>query len=188
MSPRRWKDLDGRERRRLTARTFIVIAVAWTVLIGVYYLLPLDGGSGWEVTIRLVSGIVLFGVVLVWQLRHISTADVPELRAVRALGVIIPLFLVVFASTYLSLSHSSASHFSESLNHTAALYLTVTVFATVGFGDIVPKGDLARTFVTIQMILDLIVIGAVARLLINAARTGLDSEQGPERPPRDLPP
>jgi voltage-gated potassium channel len=122
--------------------------------------------------VGLVLGIVAFAVVFAWQLHRVRNADLPGLRAVQALGGAIPLFLVAFAAGYLSLSHSAASHFSEPLNHTGALYLVVTIFSTVGFGDITPKGDLARAIVSIQMILDLIVIGAVVRLLTTAAKGG----------------
>jgi hypothetical protein len=48
--------------------------------------------------------------------------------------------LITFAAVYLSLSESSDTHFSEPLNHTGALYLVITVFSTVGFGDITPEG------------------------------------------------
>ena len=93
----------------------------------------------------------------------------------HALGVAIPLFLFVFAVVYLSLSQSSPTRFSEPLNHTGALYLVITVFSTVGFGDITPKGDLARIVASIQMLLDLVVIGAVVRLLTTAAKSGRES-------------
>jgi voltage-gated potassium channel len=53
------------------------------------------------------------------------------------------------------------------------LYLAVTVFSTVGFDDITPRGDLARIVVSIQMLLDLVVIGAVVRLLTTAAKSGM---------------
>lgn len=43
------------------------------------------------------------------------------------------------------LSNASAVTFSEQLDHTRALYLAITVFSTVGFGDITSKTDLART-------------------------------------------
>jgi hypothetical protein len=56
-----------------------------------------------------------------------------------------------------------------------ALYFTVTVFSTVGFGDITAKTDGARALVSVQMILDLILIASVARLLVTAARTSLGS-------------
>ena len=83
---------------------------------------------------------------------------------------------MVFAIVYLSLSQSSATHFSEPLDHTGALYLVITVFSTVGFGDITPESDGARIVVSIQMLLDLVVLGAVVRLLVNVAKSGLDSD------------
>ena len=70
---------------------------------------------------------------------------------------------------------SWSGHPSEPLNHTGALYLVITVFSTVGFGDITPKGDLARIVTSIQMLLDLVVIGAVVRLLTTAAKSGRES-------------
>ena len=42
----------------------------------------------------------------------------------------------------------SASNFSEPLTRTGALYFTVTVFSTVGFGDITAKTEAARLVVT----------------------------------------
>jgi hypothetical protein len=46
----------------------------------------------------------------------------------------------------------------------------VVAFATVGFGDIVPKTDTARLVVMLQIILDLIFIGLVARILVEAVQ------------------
>jgi hypothetical protein len=46
----------------------------------------------------------------------------------------------------------SASAFGERLTHTDGLYFTVTVFSTVGFGDITAKSQAARLVVTGQMI------------------------------------
>jgi hypothetical protein len=91
---------------------------------------------------------------------------------------------------YLSLSDATATNFSESLDHTGALYLAITVFSTVGFGDITPQSDLARIATSIQMLLDLVVIGAVVRLLTTAAKTGLGGpatpdDGGPTVPPAD---
>ena len=65
----------------------------------------------------------------------------------------------------------SAPHaFSEPLNRTAALYFAVTLFSTVGLGDIAPVSQAARAVVTIQMVADLIVIAVVVRLIFGAAR------------------
>ena len=165
--------------RREVTRTVIAVAIAWALLFGIYYVIPFTDLTSGESLIRLVLGIAAFAVVLAWQLRRVMDADLPVLRAIQALGGTIPLFLVTFAALYLSLSQASTTHFSEPLNHTGALYLAITVFSTVGFGDITPEGDLARIVMSIQMLLDLVVIGAVVRLLTTAAKAGRgDSASG----------
>ncbi|RYP86264.1 two pore domain potassium channel family protein [Nocardioides guangzhouensis] len=71
------------------------------------------------------------------------------------------------------MSNSAPSTFSEPLNHTRALYFTTTVFASVGFGDITAETDRSRALVSTQMILDLVILGAVVRRLVTAVRTRL---------------
>jgi voltage-gated potassium channel len=173
--PPRWIDLDRRQRRRAVLGMMISVALAWALLFGIYYLIPFTDRTGAESLVRLVLGIAFFAGVLAWQLRQVTRAELPGLRAIHALGVAIPLFLLVFAIVYLSLSQSSATRFSEPLNHTGALYLVITVFSTVGFGDITPEDDLARIVTSIQMLLDLVVLGAVVRLLTTAAKSGRES-------------
>ena len=104
-------------------------------------------------------------------------ADPPDLEgraagapAIEALGIVISVFLVAFSSIYLAMSHQSVTTFSEGLDHVKALYFAVTIFSTVGFGDITPRTDVARIVVAVQMLLDLVLIGAVVRLLFDAAR------------------
>ena len=184
MTPRRLSELEKTERRRAWIRTIAVLALAWIVLITVYYLVPpgvlparhhRDAG----LFLHLSAAAALFAVILAAQARRILAADLPELRAIEALGFVIPLFLIIFAAVYLSLSNSSPAMFSEQLDHTRALYFAITVFSTVGFGDITPKTDLAMIVVSIQMLLDLVIIGAVVRLLLNAAQAGLARARGP---------
>jgi voltage-gated potassium channel len=173
--PPRWIDLNRRQRRRAVIGMMISVALAWALLFGIYYLIPFTDRTGAESLVRLVLGIAFFAGVLAWQLRQVTGAELPGLRAIHALGVAIPLFLLVFAVVYLSLSQSSPTRFSEPLNHTGALYLVITVFSTVGFGDITPEDDLARIVASIQMLLDLVVLGAVVRLLTTAAKSGRES-------------
>jgi len=169
----RWTELDRSRRHRMIVRTILEVILTWVLLFGIYYLIPFTDRTSAEAVARFALGIVVFVLVFAWSLRRVTRAEFPGLRAVRALGVAIPLFLVVFAVLYLSLSQASATHFSEPLDHTGALYLVITVFSTVGFGDITPEGNLARISVSIQMLLDLVVIGAVVRLLTTAAKTGI---------------
>jgi uncharacterized membrane protein len=58
-----------------------------------------------------------------------------------------------------------------------ALYFAVTVFATVGFGDIAAHSQLARGVVTAQMIVDFLFLGIVARVLLGAVKVGRGAGQ-----------
>ena len=60
------------------------------------------------------------------------------------------------------------------------LYFTVTVFATVGFGDISPASQAARLLVMLQMILNLLVLGVGIQVFLGAVqRSRQDEAQGP---------
>lgn len=65
------------------------------------------------------------------------------------------------------------------MTRTDALYFTVTVFTTVGFGDITATSQLTRRLVTIQMILDLLIVGLGIRVLLSAVERGRQ-RQGPD--------
>ena len=180
-TPRRLSDLDERERRRALLQTIATIVIAWILFVGAYYVVPIGDKSGSRAVVRLCLDVVLVGLVLVWQISRIARAELPEVRAIEALGIIVGFFLVILSALYLSLSHATPSTFTEPLDHTRALYLTITIFSTVGFGDITPKTDLARILVSIQMLLDLVIIGVLVRFLITAAQSRF-GQRGQESP------
>jgi voltage-gated potassium channel len=96
---------------------------------------------------------------------------------VRAIGITataLVLLLIVFSASYVSMSYQNTANFSEPLDRAGALYFCVTVLSTVGFGDIVPRTGAARLVVSLQMLLDLVLIGAVARIIVEAARRGVE--------------
>ena len=70
------------------------------------------------------------------------------------------------------MQRASAANFTQPLTRTDALYFTVTVFSTVGFGDISPKSEAARVILIIQMLGDIALLGAGARVLLGAVRRG----------------
>jgi Ion channel len=152
--------------------TFLRAAGSTAVLLAVYYLLPLDRSAEWVAVTTLVIGLVALIGLVAYQVRAISGSRYPGLRALEALAFTIPLFLLLFASTYLVMAALSARNFSQPLNHTGALYFTVTVFATVGFGDITPTAAVARLVVTGQMLTDLVILGVGARVILGAVSRG----------------
>ena len=118
--------------------------LTWVLIVGAFYVLPIGHESGLRAFVRLGADIALIGAVFAWQIRRISVAELPELRAVEALGIVIAVFLVLFSAIYLAMSHEAARTFTQPLDHTRALYFTITIFSTVGFGDITPRTDTAR--------------------------------------------
>jgi hypothetical protein len=94
------------------------------------------------------------------------------------MATVIPLFLVVFSWIYITFSTSDPAAFGQTLDRTTALYFTVTVFSTVGFGDITAKTDLARLVVTFQILADLAMIAIVLKLIIGATFRGVERQRG----------
>jgi voltage-gated potassium channel len=56
------------------------------------------------------------------------------------------------------------------------MYFSVTVFSTVGFGDITAKSEGARVLVTAQMITDIVVVGVAVKVIAQAVRRGRESQ------------
>jgi len=163
---------EARPPRRTIVRAVLRAVGSTAALVAIYYLLPLDRSSTWVAVTMLAIGLVALIGVVVFQVRWILRSRFPGLRGVEALATSIPLFLLLFASTYVVLATISASNFSEPLTRTDALYFTVTVFSTVGFGDITAKTEAARLVVTGQMITDLIVIGLAVKVILGAVKRG----------------
>jgi hypothetical protein len=165
-------EMGRRQRRVLVARAVFRAVVTAAVLVTLYYLLPYDHLSSVSSVIVLTLGLVLVAVAMTWQLIAILRSDHPATRAIEALGLVLPLFLVVFSAAYFLMSEYRPNDFTEHLTRTDALYFTVTTFATVGFGDITPKSQAARLVVTGQIVVDLAIIGIGVRLLTTAVQIG----------------
>jgi voltage-gated potassium channel len=154
--------------------TAVRAVVTATVLVALYYVLPLDDLSGTSAVAGLAIAILIFLCLVGWQVRSILRSAHPETRALQALVVVLPLFILMFASAYYVMGHAEPSDFSEALTRSDALYFTVTIFSTVGFGDVSAKGETTRLVVTAQMILDLIFLGVGIRVILGAVQRSKD--------------
>jgi voltage-gated potassium channel len=159
--------------RRLVVRGLLRASLTATVLVVLYFTLPITGSLDGSAAVRLVVGLLALAGVVTWQVRAVLGSRYPGLRAVEALAAAVPLFLLVFAAAYLRMADADAGSFSEPLSRTDALYFTVTVFSTVGFGDITPRTDLARVATMVQMLGDLLAVGLVLHLMVGAVKAGL---------------
>jgi voltage-gated potassium channel len=165
------------QRRRALIRGLITMIVTFFAIIGMYYIVPLSArefGAG-SIVLFILAG-VAFLAVLAWQVREILRAEMPGLRAVQGVVVAAPLFLTGYAALYAILSESQGG-FTEQLNRTSALYFSVVIFSSVGFGDIAPTSDLNRLVVTSQMLAGLVFIATVVRVFFGASKMSLQRRQ-----------
>jgi voltage-gated potassium channel len=165
-------ELPPWQRRRpvviATVRTIATIVL----VVAIYFLVPMDHGTDTGTVTELVLGVLAVATVIAWQLRQIIRSKNPTMRAVEALAFTVPLYILLFATTYFLMAHAQAASFDEHLSRIDAMYFSATVFTTVGFGDITAKTQAARVVVTIQMFLDLLILGLVVRLVVNAVKLG----------------
>ena len=162
--------LTTRRRWWLIVRGLLRAAATSAVMIVLYYVLPLGSRSFTHIILELAIGIALLSATIAWQVRAIVRSTYPGIRATQALAVTTPLFLLLFAATYYILGLDDPSSFSERLARSDALYFTVTVFSTVGFGDITPQAEGTRLVVAAQMLLDLVVLGLGIQVILGAVQ------------------
>lgn len=167
------RELSRPARRRLMARGLLKALASTVALVTLYFLLPLDRLGGVPVGLPLGLALLVLLAVSAWQVVAVTRSPQPGIRAVEAISVIAPLFLLLFAASYVILAQEDLASFSQgTLSRTDALYFTVTTFATVGFGDIAPTSQVARRLVTAQMVLDLLLLGVGIRVFLGAVQRG----------------
>lgn len=159
-----------KKHRRQMASALLRPLATTVVLVGLYYLLPLDRLADVPTAVTLVVGMLILLTVAAGQVHQVLRSPSPAVRATEALATTVPLFLLLFASAYFTMSDTRPDSFNHALTRTDSLYFTVTVFATVGFGDITAVSQTARLAVTVQMILDLLVLGLGIQVFIGAVR------------------
>jgi voltage-gated potassium channel len=170
---------EARASGRMITWAVLRVVASVVVVTVLYYLLPFDRSATGVAVTLLVAGLVVFVGLVAFQVRAIAASPFPGVRAIEALATSVPLFLALFAGTYYVMARLSPGSFTAPLTRTDALYFTVTVFSTVGFGDITAKTETARLVVTGQMIADLVILGLAIKAIVGAVR------RGRQRQPRD---
>ena len=169
--------LTTRPRWWLITRGLLRAAVSGAAMVALYYVLPLQARSSGYLILELIVGLALFIGMTAWQVRAITRSKRPRIRAIQALATATPLFLLLFASTYFVMSKQTPATFTEALSRSDALYFTITVFATVGFGDISAQDEFARLVVAAQMLLDLIVLSLGIQVILGAVERGQAAQE-----------
>jgi hypothetical protein len=153
--------------------------VALTLLM--YWLVPVEGATGSRAaSLAAAVGIAVILAVFVRQLTRISKSAYPIEAALEAVGLVFGMFICLFAMLYVSISVGDPDAFSEVITKAGGIYFTVTVLATVGFGDITPATDTARLIVTLQMVIGMTLIGAAIKAFSFSAKAGVTARHPAE--------
>lgn len=173
--------------REVSRRVLVVTAIRVLTILGVtllaYALVPIEGQDAARAAF--VSGLIGISALLTVfarQMSRVSRAQHPVLAAVEALSLVFGLFTCFFALVYVSMSTGDVAAFSEPIGKTAGIYFTMTVLTTVGFGDITADSDLARVFVTIQMVMGTVLVAVAVKALAFSAKRGRVHPQVPAAP------
>jgi voltage-gated potassium channel len=167
------QSLSRAQRRRVLLRTLFRSLASAFLLLALYYLAPIQDLQGVHPAVSLTVEVAILAVVIVLQVRAITRSRYPGLKAVEALSLTAPLFLVMYATAYVVLALDSAANFNtHTLSRTDSLYFTLTVFSTVGFGDITAASQSARVLVMVQMVLDLVILGLGVQAFRGAVSVG----------------
>ena len=166
--------LDRRQLLLVSLQTVLRLALGFAFIVWLMSLAPKSNDDSVVAPAAVaVLGSIVYVVFFTRQIKGVYKARYPTLRAVEALILTAAMFLAIFAIIYdmLSLAHPEA--FSEELDSFSAYYYSLTVLATVGFGDIAPNTVPARSFTMVQMALDIAFIAVLIRVMGGAAKKAL---------------
>lgn len=160
-------DADLGRLRLAVVRSVGMVAVS----VAGYFLIPFRGDVDSIVLWLTVVAVVLVAVIGS-QLRAVAGSPTPIARAIEGVSVSASVLIITFAALYLVASRRDPGAFSEELDHVGALYVALMTATTVGFGDVAPITQPARCLVMVQMVMNVVVLGVVAKLLFTVARGG----------------
>lgn len=150
-------------------RMFGHTTVVLVLLTAAYYALPLRLSPGDPASlVRLgISTVALALLLLVLrrQVERSRRAQSPRFLRIQWLLTTLYLLILAFAAAYAYIAFYNPEQFVGITDRTDALYFSVTLVATVGFGDVHASGTPAQLLVTVQMLFNLIYLGTALRLL-----------------------
>ena len=157
----------GRDRRvRQTVLSLAEVVGVGGIALALYFAMPLDSELGELVAGSLVVvGSIALIPLSVRRARQVLTSDSPFLSAAQSLVSAITLLLVSFSSVYFVLATGHQGEITGLRTKIDALYFTVTIVSTVGFGDITATGQTARGIVIGNMVVDFVLVAVVVRVV-----------------------
>jgi voltage-gated potassium channel len=150
---------------RAAAETLIPAAL----IIFLYYVLPFSSGGGMVLAVGFAVVVVVCSIP--WAIhasKRVMESSQPILHGAQMLALMLSAVVCAFASVY----YAFATHYDDQMTGLAtkldAMYFTLTMSTTIGFGDIHPIGQAARGVASFHMVSNLAVVAVGVQLVRNA--------------------
>jgi hypothetical protein len=154
------------------------LGLAFVGLLVAYFAVPLGADvPAWRLVLGIVltfSAVSLAGLIIVRQVRF-QLSGVGRRVRVQGLLLLLEIVVVAFATAYYMVSESTHDQIAGIDTRLDSLYFTLVTMATVGYGDIHAVGQFARGLVSVQIVFNLIFVGALTSLVTSRMRDASDS-------------
>ena len=168
---------------RSTLRKAMLTVLTVVVPIVSFFVLPLDREFGELIAALLVIGAAASLIpISIRQAQRVLTSPDPLFDAMRCIVSALVFLVVAFSSAYFVLAANYEDQISGLHTKLDAIYFTITILSTVGFGDISATGQTARAIVSGQMVINFAVLAVSLRVITWALK-----ERGPQAFARRMP-
>jgi voltage-gated potassium channel len=140
-------------------------------MVVVFFTVP--GRTAWSDSAFILSVLAMVAgtVVLAWAITsHVRRQLRGDSDDLQSLVMLLALVLVVFAFGFYTLERSNPGQVAGLSTRIDAFYFTLATMATVGYGDVHAVGQVARALTAVQMIFNIIFVGALAAVLTGRVR------------------
>ncbi|HEX6577048.1 MAG TPA: potassium channel family protein [Jiangellaceae bacterium] len=138
------------------------------VLVVAYFLVPLEGSVAFRLVFY-VLGLALVVVIVTRQMRRHLTSRDKDVR-IDSLALAIVLSVLLFALAYYAVSAAQSADFDGLSTRVDALYYSLTVATTTGFGDVSAQSQLARAMVSAQLVFNMLIVATAVPLLTRTVK------------------
>lgn len=155
-------EAHARRAMRKTALTVLTVVVP----VVFYFVIPLDKEFGIVLAVVLVVAAAASLIpISIRQAQLVLRSEDPLFDAMRCIVSALVFLVISFSSAYYVLGTNYDHEIAGVETKLDAIYFTVTILATVGFGDITANGQWARGIVTGQMIVNFAVLAVALRVV-----------------------
>lgn len=163
--------MNDRQIRRALLLIGLRMLLTGGILMAVYWFVPLEWfDDSWSAFAVLVIGLSGYLFLVVRRMTRLRDSPRPMADLGEALVVVVVTLVTLFALTYAILSRNIDGAFNVPLDKHSALYFSMTVTTTTGFGDIVAATNSVRDVVTFQMFITLLILAVAVRGVTAAAQ------------------